>query len=182
MLVMALCASAVAAEEDEPAAASGSGYEQYTAANFGFSVALPDHGSLMTPESTGWENEKEVAFEWYGDENDPVSLIQARVDDLGAAIEGDTFKIFCDTLLENWTTDATSYQVETANSIVPIAGNNWNLIEVADSSNKEAKVYYSVFSTYKGSKIYTISFYYLKPVSEEVQSFGKPVLQGFSAS
>jgi hypothetical protein len=146
-----------------------------------FSIELPQQGEVLTPQSEGWDNEAEVTFEWYGAESDPVSLIQGRVDDLGAAIDEATFGVFCASLLENWSADGDKFDVVTSNKTMPIGGLKWNLIEIADSSDPKNKVYYSVFSTFSGTKIYTISLYYLKPLSAAVQDFGKPVIQSFQA-
>jgi hypothetical protein len=130
-------------------------------------------------EDWAWAEQPEVAFDWYGDENDPVFMIQARVDDLGTPIDSDTYKAFCDSMLEAWSNNTANYSVYTANQAVPIGDVTWNLIEIADSSGKDGKVYYSVFSTYRGAKTYTITFYYLRPVSEAVRDFCEPVLRGF---
>lgn len=168
MLMLGLASYAFA--DDPPA------YKSFDAGTF--SLDLPA-GEVQTPQSEGWDNESEVAFEWYGDDASPVSLIQGRVDDMGADIDEETFGVFCKALLENWSADADKYEVVTSNKSMPIGGRQWNLIEISDSSDEKTKVYYSVFSTYSGSKIYTISLYYLKPLSTAVQDFGKPVIQSF---
>jgi len=169
-----LCLASSAFAQDEAPA-----YTPFDAGSF--SLDLPPGGEVLTPASEGWENEAEVAFEWYGAESDPVSLIQGRVDDMGAPMDDATFGVFCGSLLENWSADGDKFEVVTSNKTMPIGGLKWNLIEIADSSDPANKVYYSVFSTYSGTKIYTVSLYYLKPLSAAVQDFGKPVIQSFKA-
>lgn len=170
LLLLGLAQNALA-EGEAPA------YRSFDAGSF--SLDLPPGGEVLTPDSEGWDNEPEVAFEWYGADSDPVTLIQGRVDDLGAEIDEETFGVFCSALLENWSADGDKYEVVTSNKSMPIGGRKWNLIEISDSSDEETRVYYSVFSTYSGTKIYTISLYYLKPLSNAVQDFGKPVIQSF---
>ena len=103
-----------------------------------------------------------------------------RVDSFESVLVDDTFKAFCDTLLEMWSGDPERYTVVTANKILPINERNWNLIEVEDlSGGEDHAVHFSVFSTYAGEAIYTISMYYLEPLSREVQEFGIPVIYGF---
>jgi hypothetical protein len=179
------------------AAGAQNGYVPYTAEGFGFTVSVPDSGSIARPGSDGWDREEEVAFEWYGDGTDPVKLIMARVDDAGATLDEASFRAFTDELLSYWSPrrpagdsaedadDAPASSnfevINTADNLV-IGGRKWNLIEVEDKSDKQTTVYYSVFSTWEGSKIYTLTFYYLQPSMEQVQTFGKPVLQGFKAA
>jgi tetratricopeptide (TPR) repeat protein len=156
-------------------------YRDYTASSYGFQIKLPITGTVNDPSSEGWAVEPEVAFEWYGGENDPVITIQARVDDLGTPIDSDTFMASCDALLEYWSNDTANYSVLTANESVRIGETTWNLIEIADSSDKDTKVYYSVFSTYRGTKTYVIAFYYAQPFDEVMWDFCKRVLDGFRA-
>ena len=176
------------------ALAQGGNYKPYTATGFGFGVNVPDSGTIAAPGSEGWDREAEVAFEWYGDDTDPVKLIMARVDDAGAALDEGSFRAFTDELLGYWApahpasgNDAETgdqpasddFEVLNTADNLKIGGKTWNLIEVADRSDPQTTVYYSVFSTWEGTKIYTLTFYYLKPTMEQVQNFGKPVLQGF---
>jgi hypothetical protein len=163
------------------ATAPAAKYSPYTSADYGFTVDLPDSGVVASPGSEDWDiNEKEVAFEWYGGDQDPIVLIQGRVDDLGSAIDAGTFQIFSDTLLENWSSDPEKFNVTNSANNLKIGNQTWNLIEVEDfSEGTNSKVYYSVFSTYVGSRIYTISLYYLQPVSDSIRDYGKPVMQGF---
>jgi hypothetical protein len=179
--------TAFAAPGDPPAdaaAPAASGYSPYNASGYGFSVDLPDSGVVAAPGSKDWDiAEEEVAFEWYGGKADPVVLIQGRVDDLGSDIDAETFQVFSDTLLENWNADTSKFKVTNSANNLSLGNRTWNLIEVEDfSEGVDAKVYYSVFSTYVGTKIYTVSLYYLTPVNDRVFDFGKPVLQGFKIS
>jgi hypothetical protein len=174
------------------ALAQGANYVPYTATGFGFAVNVPDSGTIAAPGSPDWDREAEVAFEWYGADTDPVKLIMARVDDAQAALDEQSFRAFTDELLSYWSpahpaggSDAADkpasadFEVLNTADNLKIGGKTWNLIEVADKSDPQTTVYYSVFSTWEGTKIYTLTFYYLKPTMELVQNFGKPVLQGF---
>jgi hypothetical protein len=174
--------------------AQGEKYVPYTATGFGFAVNVPDSGTIAAPGSDKWDRDPEVAFEWYGGEGDPVKLIMARVDDAGAALDDASFRAFTDELLSYWspahpaagkdsetgnTPASDDFEVLNTADNLKIGGRTWNLIEVADRSDEQTTVYYSVFSTWDGTKIYTLTFYYLNPTMEQVQNFGKPVLSGF---
>lgn len=176
------------------AVAHAANYVPYTATGFGFAVNIPDTGTVAGPGSPNWDREDEVAFEWYGADSDPVRLIMARVDDAQAALDEQSFRAFTDELLSYWspahpaggkddaggdTPASSDFEVLNTADNLKIGGKTWNLIEVADRSDPQTTVYYSVFSTWEGTKIYTLTFYYLKPTMEQVQDFGKPVLQGF---
>jgi len=183
---------------DAPAAPATGKYVPYTAQNFGFSVSVPETGTIAAPGSDGWDREAEVAFEWYGADTDPVKLIMARVDDAGAPLDDKSFKAFTDELLSYWSpskpaagapgtndtaaTGNTSFEVLNTADNLQIGNRTWNLIEVKDKSDPKTTVYYSVFSTWDGSKIYTLTFYYLTPTMDQVQKFGTPVLLGFKVA
>lgn len=235
LALLPLCALA----QDEAAAPAAKSspykYAKFDAKDFGFSIALPTTGEVTTPEDSSWtwywsaettyssgeiekakgkvtisDEDPEVAFTWYRSEDEPVVLIQGRVDKFETELDAETFRIFCETLLANWSGDnaivshsestvqsqgdkttvdtkttirsgsAGKYTVVTANEKLDLNGLVWNLIEVEDASDSSGTmVYYSVFSTFAGSNIYTISMYYLEPVSDSVQEFGFPVLDGF---
>ncbi len=176
------------------ALAQGGEYVPYSAEGYAFAVNLPNGGTVAHKGSEGWDRDAEVAFEWYGGSSDPVKLIMARVDDAQAALDDASFRAFTDELLSYWTPkraaagDAEGTDpppavsdfdvINTADNLM-IGGRQWNLIEVKATTDKKTTVYYSVFSTWDGSKIYTMTFYYLQPTMEQVQVFGKPVLQGF---
>jgi hypothetical protein len=189
--LLALCLTmlplaAVAQEAEEPApgaeetTAAQTAYSPYVADGYGFSIELPDSGAISVPGEDGELQDESVAFEWTGAEDDPIVLIQGRVDRFDVVLDPDTFDVFCATLLENWQGDSENYKVVTANDRITIDDFVWNLIEIEDASHADGEmVYYSVFSTYAGSTIYTISMYYLEPVSEGIQEFGIPVLYGF---
>jgi hypothetical protein len=177
-----------------PALAAAQEYKPYTAAGYGFAVNVPSTGTVAGPASADWDRDDEVAFEWYGADSDPVKLIMARVDDAGATLDEASFRAFTDELLSYWaparaasadggetggTPSSDDFEVLNTADNLKIGGKTWNLIEVADKSDPATTVYYSVFSTWDGSKIYTLTFYYLTPTMEQVQTFGKPVLQGF---
>jgi hypothetical protein len=200
-LILAALPALCFAQDAAPAAAPAATYSTYVAGDFGFSVDLPSSGSVEDPKSQNWKEDPEVAFFWYGSAGDPVVMIQGRMDSFDTDLDAETFKVFCQTLLDNWAGEADNppvdpaapadaapkdsggkkpYHIVTANEELPINDMTWNLIEIADSSDPEGTpVYYSVFSTYAGKKIYTLSMYYLSPVSDEIQSFGFPVLNSF---
>lgn len=219
-LILALLPVLALAQGDAPQpaetpSAAAPAYRDYAAGSFGFAVQLPATGTIEDPSTAGWSEDPEVAFDWYYGGDEPIVLIQGRVDKFEVPLDDETFKLFCDTLLKNWAGDTGTpvvesqtnthstvtpqgdvdshstttsklaiesgkYKVLTANEPLDINGQKWNLIEVADSSDPQGtKVYYSVFSTYSGNQIYTISMYYLEPVSDKVQQFGFPVLDGF---
>jgi len=180
MLPVLALAQGDAAQPAETQPAAAVAYRDYVAGDFGFAIKLPATGTIEDPSTSGWSEDPEVAFDWYYGGEEPIVLVQGRVDKFETELDDETFKVFCDTLLSNWTTDTEKYAVVTSNEPLDLNGAKWNLIEVADSSDPEGtKVFYSVFSTYAGSQIYTVSMYYLEPVSDKVQQFGFPVLDGF---
>jgi len=154
-------------------------YTAYDAANYGFTVELPEGGRIDDPSTEGWTEEEQVAFRWLSDGTAPVDMIIGRVDKFQADIDDDMFNVFCDTLLENWSDEA-KYTVVTSNRRINIDPLTWNLIEVEDNKNPDSmEVYYSVFSMYSGSTVYSITMYYLESVSDEIQAFGIPVVYSF---
>ena len=206
------CAALAQGEEDGDAVENGESadesdatYSKYVAKGFGFSIALPDTGVVLDPDSEDWQREDDVAFEWVGARGErPIVLIQGRVDELGTEIDNNAFMGFCSALLANWSKDADAYTVVTkseyldvqnseeepsittaseeefAEALLKIGATPWNLVEIVDSSDTGGTmVYYSVFSTFSGESIYTITFYYLEPVNSVVRDFGLPVLEGF---
>jgi len=195
LMLLVVPAVAVAQDSGEaapPAKADAptADYRTYTAKDFGFSVSLPASGTITDPASKDWSEEKQVAFVWEGtlDEAkgtyaEPIALIQGRVDTFGATIDAEAFKTFCDELLGNWQGDEKKYEVITENDTLDVDGAKWNLIQIEDSSDSGGvKVYYSVFSTYKDDSIYTLSMYYMKPIDDEIQGYGAPVLSGFKVT
>lgn len=168
------------ANEDATAAPiSDIEYAQYESVDFGFSLELPADGTIHDQGSEDWDKDAAVAFEWLGGEDSPVALIQGRVDRFETKLDEYTFEVFCDTLLENWS-DEDRFTIYTSNRRINIAPMTWNLIEVEDNSNTSGqKVYYSVFSMFSGQTIYTVSMYYLTPISETIQEFGIPVVYSF---
>lgn len=163
-----------------PAAAEpAGGYSRYNAEGYGFSLSLPLLGGVTNPQSDNWKEEPEVAFEWSA-ENAPVVLMTGRVDTMDVELNDERFKVLCDTMLDTWRADKEHIKIESSQDNLTINNNKWNLIEIADSSSADGTVYFSVFTTYRGSKVYTVSMYYLQPVDKIVRDFGKPVLQSFT--
>ena len=182
LALLPLAALAQDAPAEEPAgdeAAAETTYVEYTATGYGFSLELPENGTVKDPSSEDWTADEQVAFEWYSDGSTPVTMIQCRVDRFATDLDDAMFDVFCDTVLEMWS-DENSYDVVTANRRIEIDPLTWNLIEVGDKRRgEEEQVHYSVFSMYSGAAIYTVSMFYMDPVSEEIQEFGIPVVYSF---
>ena len=198
LLALALPIVALAQTDENPCSPDSPPAENtgpgLTTRNFGgFAIDLPGSGTLETPASPDWDEDEQVIFNWFGDEGDPVVLIQCRVDSFEDDLQQDAYDIFCDTLLSNWLGDDASYTVmeppkppsedtprRTRNNI---GTHNWNLITIDDHSDiNGGRIYYSIFCTWNGPDIYTISFYYLNPLTKEdtsVKDFGKPILASF---
>jgi hypothetical protein len=167
-------------------------YSTFAAVDHGFVLDLPASGVVASPLDEDWNKEDQVAFEWIGGADDPVRMIQARVDMFGKELDEESFEMFCSALLQNWASDDESFKVTTANEPFRFGDFTWNLIEVEDRSNAAAPgaeagadgrvVYYSVFNTYRGDRIFTITFYYLEPVSGEVEELGVPILRSFATT
>jgi hypothetical protein len=148
-------------------------YARQAFPDFGFALELPEHGELVRPGDDGWEAEDQVAFEWYGLRDDPVVLVQMRVDQMDTELNAAAFDAFCETLVANWSGDPGNYKVTTNNEPISLGDFSWRLTEVEDSSAGGGQsVYYSVFTTYAGDKIYTLSMYYLQPIDDYVTQFG----------
>ena len=154
-------------------------YERHEFTGFGCALDLPVGGELSQPGSAGWDAEPQVAAMWSGAAGAPVALIMVRVDTMDQPLNAAAFTTFCDTLLGNWTDDPEKFTVITSNEELAEGQFTWNLIEVEDMSAADTPVYYSVFSTYAGSKIYTLSMYYLRPIDDSVSEYGAPVLKSF---
>ena len=191
VLLALLAATAWAQEAGGSGAALPSGYTPHTFGGYGFSLVLPDSGTLTIPGSADWKEDPAVAFEWRGGADDPVVLIQGRVDRFNeVALDAATFDAFCNTLLQNWSEDPAKYKVVTRNRRFEIAPFTWNLIEVEDytkGTQPGQLVSYSVFCTYQADAIYTLTMYYLTPVAtgsevSTVQEFGKPVLYSLNVT
>ncbi len=187
------------AQDDSPEAAPEQATPgvavEYASRSFGsFSLDLPTHGTLYTPASEDWDEEEQVIFNWFGNEDDPIVLIQCRVDSFEGDLGQEAYDIFCDTLLSNWLNSEDSYSVlnpprpkmegDPRRLRSQLGSHTWNLIEIDDHSDANGgRIYYSIFCTYLGSDIYTLSFYYLDPMTKEdtrVKDFGKPLLESFS--
>jgi hypothetical protein len=175
---------AAAAETAEMPAAT---YTRYNVPDSDFSVELPDGGIITDPSDPDWNELPTVVFKWEATGDEPITLIMGRVDTFKSEVDDLTFNIVCGTMLEGWEEDKEAIQVVTANEPLRIKADNaaggeqvWNLIEIADRSDSGGKtVYYSVFSTYAGENIYTITMYYLKPVDAMTRNFGGPVVRNF---
>ncbi len=171
--------TAAAPETAPPAPTVSGGYTRYSAQGYGFALALPSNGDVRNPQSADWQEDPEVAFEWTA-ENAPIVLITGRVDTMDVELNDERFKVLCDTMLSTWEEDKEHIKVVADENNLTINNYEWKLIEIADSSSADGTVYFSVFTTYRGNKVYTVSMYYLQPVDKIVRDFGKPVLQGFS--
>ncbi|MCB1187811.1 hypothetical protein KDL29_11655 [bacterium] len=199
MLLALALPFAARAQEDEAAApeetpAAPVKAAEYARQSFGnFSLELPKHGTLKRPGDADWKEEEQVVFNWFGDKDDPIVLIQCRVDSFEDELEQSAYDIFCDTLLSNWLNSDDNYTVldpplprsegEPRRTRSMLGTHTWNLIQIDDHSDANGgKIYYSIFCTYSGRDIYTISFYYLNPMTKEdtrVKDFGKPLLESF---
>ena len=180
LVMLPLVAAAQESEQTETAASSEIELQQLSFGDFGFAIALPSDGVLFTQETEGWDQDPEVALEWQGGENSPIALIQVRVDSFGAELDEGSFELFCSALLANWEEDEEHFEIITRNEPFELNELSWNLIEVADSSDPDGvMVYYSVFSALAGDSIYTISFYYLSQIDDDVRAFGSPTLKSF---
>jgi hypothetical protein len=178
--IILLAVGTVWAQDGPAASAPTAQYERHEFTGYGCALDLPAGGELKLPDSPGWSAEPQVAGEWYGPAGVPVALIQLRVDTMDEPLNAEAFATFCGTLLGNWNDDPAKYTVITANEELTEGQFTWNLIEVEDKSGTDGfSVYYSVFSTYAGSKIYTVSMYYLQPIDDSVSAFGAPVLKSF---
>lgn len=200
VLLLALLAVQIAWAQDapdeeaaeEPTAVIERVFETFTASDHGFRLDLPDTGVIRTPADEGWDKEDQIAFEWLGAADDPVRMIQARVDSFGKELDEESFELFSGALLQNWAGDEQSFTVMTSNKELRFGDHIWNLIEVEDRTNaprgplanaggEGRTVYYSVFTTFAGDNLYTITMYYLQPVSKEVETLGVPILKSFAA-
>ena len=198
LMVLVLPIVALAQDAETPAeetvTQSSQGGVNYAKRSFGnFSLDLPTHGTLKTPASSDWDEEEQVVFNWFGDEDDPIVLIQCRVDSFEGELGQDAYNIFCDTLLSNWLNEEDNFTVldppaprmegDPRRTRSQLGTHVWNLIQIDDHSDANGgRIYYSIFCTYSGTDIYTISFYYLQPMSKEnpaVKEFGKPLLENF---
>lgn len=166
----------------------------YVNRDFGsFSLDLPTGGTLETAASPDWEEDEQVVFNWFGAEGDPIVLVQARVDSFETELTQEAYDIFCDTLLSNWLNDEANYTVldppvpamedEPRRKRNQLGTHTWNLIQIDDHSDANGgQIYYSIFCTYSGNDIYTLSFYYLTPMTPQdtaVRDFGTPILESF---
>jgi hypothetical protein len=152
--------------------------EPHAFTDYGCALSLPAGGELKLPGSPAWSADPQVAGMWYGPQGAPVAMIMLRVDTMDQPLNAAAFGTFCDTLLGNWKDDTALYSVTTANESLTTGQFSWNLIEVEDKSGAEP-VYYSVFATYAGAKIYTISMYYMHPTDDPVAKYGMPVVSSF---
>lgn len=194
-------ADETAAEQGEAAAnlESAVTYQEYIADGFGFKIPIPTTGELDTPGDFGWNNEPEVAFVWFGEDNNPVTMVELRADNIGTEISPDRYAEFYDTLVSEWEGQPSQFKVLRSRAEPYHFGDmDWLIIEVEDNSAATANsgkpdeagdsgnqaatatVYYTIFTTFHGEVFYTIGFYYLQPVSEAVQSLAVPMLRGFS--
>lgn len=193
----------------EPASVnSGLTYQNYTAEGFKLSIPIPTNGKLQIPSDLGWIQEPEVAFVWYGEDNDPVSMIELRADNIGTEISPEQYADFYDKLVSEWEGQPKQFKVLRSRTEPYHFGEmDWLIIEVEDNSAASANtsanpnlqgmfvqgedaaegtetpsetVYYTIFTTYHAETIYTIGFYYLQPVSDAVQTLAVPMLRGFS--
>lgn len=162
-------------------------YARYEAADFGFSIELPSSGVVLDPSSADWNQEESVAFIWEAGGGEPIQLILGRADSFDAPVDEMTFTIVCGTMLESWQDEPANYTIITANEkLTTTAGPGkpervWNLIEIADTSHAEGKaVHYSMFTTYAGNSVYSVTMYYMEPVSATIREFGIPVIYSFA--
>ena len=165
---------------------SSAEYVRYEAVDYGFRIELPGSGIITNPADPEWNEEESVAFVWQSSGDEPIQLILGRVDTFDAPVDEMTFNIVCGTMLESWEDDPSIYEIVTANDKLTTstasggAKREWNLIEIADTSHTDGEaVHYSMFSTYAGSSIYSITMYYLEPVNATIQEFGIPVIYSF---
>jgi len=172
------------AEEQDPE--GDHAYSLYEAPGFGFEVVLPDSGTITNPDSAGWDRDPQVAFLWRGAATDPVALILARVDQSEIEeeeITSETFQQFCDLMVQDWKDEGEKVELGLENYSQETANHTWHLTEVTQTLDDEVtKVYYSVFVTYSGPRIFTLVFYYREPFDEEIRLFGLPVLTSFKAT
>lgn len=179
---------------------SGLSYQKYTAEGFGLSIPIPTTGKLQIPSDLGWIQEPEVAFVWYGEDSNPVTMVELRADNIGTEISPEQYADFYDKLVSEWEGQPNQFKVLRSRTEPYHFGEmDWRIIEVKDNSAAGANslkpagedgaegteapsetVYYTIFTTYHADTIYTIGFYYLEPVSEAVQTLAVPMLRGFS--
>lgn len=179
LLACLLALPLMALAQDGGAENAGAGYRNYTAGGYGFRISLPASGTLNTPTSEGWDGNKSEAFIWLAGGAEPIKKVVGRSDSFGTRISAEEFKSFCDALLDLWSQDEEHQRLLTKNKLVKSGAYTWNVIEVEDTRGKE-RVFYSVFLTYSNENIYTISLYYDRMPTQEIQAFGQPILAGFA--
>jgi hypothetical protein len=166
--------------QDPGAAPKAPAYRDYSASGFGFHISLPASGTIDSPSTEGWKEDAGTAFIWWGSGAEPIGKVVARSDSFGTAVDADAFKLFCDALLEQWGQNENQHKLLTKNKLVKSGNLTWNLIEAEDpSQDGKSKVYYSVFITYSGDSIYTLSMYYDHAPDSAIQAFGAPIIAGF---
>ena len=107
-------------------------------------------------------------------------MIWGRVDAFEAPIDKLSFDIICGTALESWEDDPASFEIVTANEKLLIEGQEWRLIEIADSSRGDGQeIYYSIFCTYRENSFYTLMMYYREPVNDTIRQYGIPIIYSF---
>ncbi|MBN2081465.1 hypothetical protein JW859_04565 [bacterium] len=159
----------------------GSGdYMRFEAPEHGFALELPDSGRIITPQDEGWEGEKESVFRWEGSGGEPITMIWGRVDSFEAPIDKLSFDIICGTALESWEDDPAKFEIVTSNEKLVIEGQEWRLIEIADSSHGDGQmIYYSIFCTYHENSFFTVMMYYREPVNDTIREYGIPIIYSF---
>lgn len=178
LIVVLLPAWALA--QDAAVAPKAATYRDYFATGFGFHISLPSTGTIESPSTEGWKEDAGTAFIWWSGGAEPIGKIVGRTDSFGTTVDAAAFKLFCDALLEQWSQNESQHKLLTKNKLEKSGNMTWNLIEAEDpTQDGKGKMYYSVFITYSGDSIYTLSMYYDHAPDSAIQAFGAPVIAGF---
>ena len=193
ILMLALPIAGWAQDAEEPAEDTAAPeiaaevvYTRHTATGFGFSVELPPAEMLLSPADEDWSEDANTAFIWKGMPGAPVRLVLARVDEaLGLnrePLDAVRFQAFIDVMKSRWVESAGVYELLEEPEPIDNGRFVWHVFDVKQKvteADLERDVYYTVFSTFAGRKIYTITLYYLNPPSAGIQEFGGPIVGSF---
>lgn len=197
------------ANETVPGVKPGSGGMQ-TSQKFGFSIALPNGGTVLSPETEGWPwpGQPSAAFHWYG--SGAIKEVIVHCHEFQSPVSQATFNEFKTALQQNFmildkAREEAKAQDKTAQlkdavgvkekkSFIlsdPTSGGGVNTpVDTADGSRwnllavtdqrSEEPVNYSILTTFGANRIYSVTLIHDGALTQAVKDAGGTVINSLS--
>jgi len=160
-LLLLSTALAYAADDAAAPATQASG-TTYTSADYDFSLALPDGGTVADKTlDPKWDYDENTVFTWVADDlaAQPVFLVMGSAMSLETDATDDDISSFVQGLTDADNNKANNTEVEKVSDVFQVGNRGWVSVLFKDNNN-ESPGEFEIFVTRQGVHIYAVAFHY----------------------